>query len=107
MSAVLNGETGGGDHGSDLEAEGSGHVRSGPAVVVSPVQQRQSLEVRGHGGLALRRVAEEDAQRLHLAGAHGGVEAGAAVLQGGAERRDTLDPPTEMFANKRSQVNHH
>lgn len=68
---------------------------SGPAVVVGLVQQRgrQSLEVGGHSGLALRRVAEEDAQRVHLAGAHGGVEAGATVLQGAAQRKDTLEQP--------------
>lgn len=103
-------ETGGRGHGSDLEAEGGGHVCSGPAVVVGPVQQRggQSLEVRGHSGLALRRVeAEEDAQRLHLAGTNGGVEAGAAVLQGGAERRDTLEPLTEKVVNEVIRVSDH
>lgn len=56
---------------SHLEAQGSSHVCSGPAVIVSLVQQgcRQSQggrRVRGHSGVTLMRLAEENTQRVHL-----------------------------------------
>lgn len=60
----------------------------GPAIIIGPVQQRggQSLQVGAQRRLTSRLVAEEDTQRVHLARAHGCVEAGAAVLQGTAEQ---------------------
>lgn len=65
-------------------------MRSGPAVVVGPVQQRCGQRqggagVGGHSGVTLRRVAEEEAQRVHLTGAHRRVEGRAAVLRGGGD----------------------
>lgn len=64
-------------------------MRSGPAVVVGPVQQRRGQRQGGggHSGVTLRLVAEEDAQCVHLTGAHRRVEGRAAVLRGG--RGDT------------------
>lgn len=56
---------------SHLEAQGSGHVCSHPAVIVCLVQQggRQSQGgggVGGHSGVTLSRVAEEETQRVHV-----------------------------------------
>lgn len=59
-----------------------------PAVAVGPVQQggrqrQRSAGVGGHVGVGLRQVAQEETQRVHVSGAHGGVESRAAVLRRG------------------------